>query len=523
MSEILAAAKRATNADLIVECHQLGYLRDDDRVLDPTYGLGTFWRDWRPADLVACDLNPAKSPLGVSVDFTALPWEDEAFDAVVFDPPYKLCLDEHTEILTRRGWLTYDQVLVGDHTYSIDPATGTGTWQAITEIHIHDDGPTEVIVAEGKNLDFVATPNHWWLVANQNGRLRWKQTSELTAADRIPHAATWADAPTIPTHSDELVELVGWFWTEGHLEQGSTYGHITQSRAVNADYCDRIERCLRTMFGPPVPRFERVGRGAAAAAWRIKDEDRNRRFIFSAPIGALLATHAPSRVPTMQFLESLTAPQLRLFVEVSLAADGTASGRLTQARPEQAHAFELACTLAGVPYSIAHRDDGNGHVVHTKRRSWTKPLRAGLHVETRDTVMWCVTVKHTSTWLARRNGRVYFTGNSGTATASVDDRYGVDGYMPIAERHQLILDGLAECVRVLKVGGRLLVKVQDQVASGRVWWQTDLVTRAAEERGCRKVDALLFLGGRSQPKGRRQVHARRNYSTLLVFVKESAS
>lgn len=203
MSEILAAAKRATNADLIVECHQLGYLRDDDRVLDPTYGLGTFWAKWQPVSLVGTDLNPAKSPTGTSVDFTALPWEDEAFDAVVFDPPYKL---------------------------------------------------------------------------------------------------------------------------------------------------------------------------------------------------------------------------------------------------------------------------------------------------------------------------------NGTATASVDDRYGVaDGYMPIADRHQLILDGLAECTRVLRVGGRLLVKVQDQVASGRVWWQTDMVTRAAEEQGCRKVDALLFLGGRSQPKGRRQVHARRNYSTLLVFVKESAS
>lgn len=77
------------NSDLIADVARLGYL--DGSVFDVTYGYGTFWKEWQPESLLRTDLDPVKSldrPEGV--DFTRLPVEDESFDAVVFDPPYKL-------------------------------------------------------------------------------------------------------------------------------------------------------------------------------------------------------------------------------------------------------------------------------------------------------------------------------------------------------------------------------------------------------------------------------------------------
>jgi len=87
---VLAATAWPTNAAMIADAARLGYLRREWRTLDPTYGRGTWWREWRPDELVASDINPELSPAGESVDFTALPHGDRSFQAVVLDAPYKL-------------------------------------------------------------------------------------------------------------------------------------------------------------------------------------------------------------------------------------------------------------------------------------------------------------------------------------------------------------------------------------------------------------------------------------------------
>lgn len=91
------------NGALIADVARLGWLRDDDRVLDPTYGLGVFWTRWQPRTLVGTDINPDKSLTGASVDFTNLPWPKPMFDAVVFDPPYKLNGTPDAEVDARYG------------------------------------------------------------------------------------------------------------------------------------------------------------------------------------------------------------------------------------------------------------------------------------------------------------------------------------------------------------------------------------------------------------------------------------
>lgn len=104
---------------------------------------------------------------------------------------------------------------------------------------------------------------------------------------------------------------------------------------------------------------------------------------------------------------------------------------------------------------------------------------------------------------------------NGTPTADVDERYGVHEPRSRQEREQLILDMVAEGARVAR--RTLLVKGQDQVNGGKVRWQTREIVEHAERYGFHLVDSLVMLGGRPQPAGRRQVHARRNGSTLLVL------
>lgn len=79
---VMAATAWRTNADMIADCVRLGYLRVDAVTLDPTYGRGTWWNKWLPEDLTVHDIALD------GVDFRDLPHDNEAFDAIAFDPPY---------------------------------------------------------------------------------------------------------------------------------------------------------------------------------------------------------------------------------------------------------------------------------------------------------------------------------------------------------------------------------------------------------------------------------------------------
>jgi hypothetical protein len=108
---------------------------------------------------------------------------------------------------------------------------------------------------------------------------------------------------------------------------------------------------------------------------------------------------------------------------------------------------------------------------------------------------------------------------NGTPSGQMDDDYGVGEKASRQARMNLITDGLIECLRVLKPKGYLLVKCQDMVSGGKVRWQSDEITSTVTLFGHEKVDAFHLLSYRPQPAGTTQQHARRNYSTLLVFRK----
>lgn len=80
---------RRTNAELIVACRDLGYLSDDMVILDATYGQGRFWSLWRPKALLTNDWD-VTSRSDFHFDYRALSFDANEFDAVVFDPEYKL-------------------------------------------------------------------------------------------------------------------------------------------------------------------------------------------------------------------------------------------------------------------------------------------------------------------------------------------------------------------------------------------------------------------------------------------------
>jgi tRNA G10 N-methylase Trm11 len=110
-------------------------------------------------------------------------------------------------------------------------------------------------------------------------------------------------------------------------------------------------------------------------------------------------------------------------------------------------------------------------------------------------------------------------GRSTTTIPEFHDRFGMTkAPSSPAGLQDMINDGIAELQRVLKPKKVLLVKSKNYVSSNKLWLGTIKTLNYAQSLGFECLDMLQHLSGTMpQPPGRRQVHARQNYSTLLVL------
>jgi len=259
------------------------------------------------------------------------------------------------------------------------------------------------------------------------------------AHDRIPIAAFHADLPTDPKYTDALVELVAWFWTEGHIRQSGAV-KITQAHK-NAANVDRIDACLRAVYGPPSDKLPH-SRWGAVPVWTRRPELRpaggvNRvavtleRFHLNASAAEALVFVAPDRVVRHSFLRSLTQAQLELFIMISMLAENCGPTRLAQKNKVAAESFQFACILAGWATSLLHRPKPDNRAgmwgVTIRRQRYLCPVvshrQSGpfrIEEVEHDGIVWCP-VTPNQTWMARRRGTCYFTGNTHTLTGPTSD------------------------------------------------------------------------------------------------------
>ena len=106
---------------------------------------------------------------------------------------------------------------------------------------------------------------------------------------------------------------------------------------------------------------------------------------------------------------------------------------------------------------------------------------------------------------------------NGTGGSCAEDAgYGVaDGWTDRGDLYRL---GIAECARVVRRGGTVLVKCQDQISGGRYRPQSADVLDIAAGLGLVPLGVLHVLGvTRPQPSGRPQRSPRNTSSQLLAF------
>jgi tRNA G10 N-methylase Trm11 len=86
MVKPILSAVLGTNADLFPEVLRL-HVPDGSRVLDMTYGKGTFWKKVDRTQY-ALTTNDLFSEADIHADFAGFPFEDATFNVIILDPPY---------------------------------------------------------------------------------------------------------------------------------------------------------------------------------------------------------------------------------------------------------------------------------------------------------------------------------------------------------------------------------------------------------------------------------------------------
>lgn len=338
------------------------------------------------------------------------------------------CVDAETEILTAKGWRKYDQIHVGDEILSLDVDSGQVVRDVIEHIWVHL-GDHEVIEFDSPTFNSVTTRDHKWVVCEANQLPRFKTTENI-------FNNRWPDYPILrvsdnhfadnPNYVDAELRLIGWFLTDGYAAKKQYSVELYQSvkRKKGADvYASMLD--VLSILG---------------LEYRDHCDSNGYHTIYLNKCNTTLKllSEFPNRQLTYDFVMSLSQRQASIVMQSMIEGDGSRNGSAytmccgTQAEADLFQALAFVAGYATNQYSTSpeahnaapssntvYASTSNNSPIHITKPYYTVSVllskRAHIyphHKSVKHTdLVWCVTTK-THTWIARRQGKVYITGNS---------------------------------------------------------------------------------------------------------------
>lgn len=335
---------------------------------------------------------------------------------------YDHCVPLDVRILTRRGWLAYDELVEGDETPGFNFDTQKTEWTPITDISVFDDA--EVTEAASRGWSVRSTSAHRWIARNsETGRHFWTTTG---GDDRWPWrvAAPMADGPGVDLTDDEA-ELLGWLVTDGSQWE-ARQGKVL--RPLRKGYPDGAAACF-SMFvwqskSAGVSRLDELLAGVAArnrSGYRLYDSYA-RGFLVRAGL-----THIKNPDELLAVLGAMTGRQRAAMLAGVLGGDGVAGTIGARGKPigqriyqEDGPLVDMLSTLVyycGYRARVTKRDTGTTgynsdgvHMTISLSQPYVSTRRQGRLSLGRMRV-WCPTTELGS-WTAQFDGNPVLTGNS---------------------------------------------------------------------------------------------------------------
>ncbi|MFG6661162.1 PLxRFG domain-containing protein [Sulfitobacter sp. 915] len=336
---------------------------------------------------------------------------------------YQNCVDEDTECLTTTGWKRHDALKPGDRIMSVDDM-GQAVEIGLQEINVFHR-PQEIMLmsAKGKDRHFsmAMTPDHKCVIQRQTkeaGRRRWAHVEFIEAQNLKPSQALLR-IPSAPLDrqgsvGEDMAALLGWFTSEGWFSKNrgakeKNNVRIEQSLTHNPEYVEEIDGILNRL-------------GASFSRHETKNGN-HILWSLSGDVAQKVKGLVPDKMLTWDMVSSWSAEEMSACMDAFCKGDGTRRGKngawtIQQKASTNRQNLDVLQAMATSTGRLASIGESN-----TRDVAWlllggdgpTKGTRTQVKEMDVSTIqvpmVWCPTTDN-GRWIARRNGRVFVTGNT---------------------------------------------------------------------------------------------------------------
>jgi len=328
------------------------------------------------------------------------------------------CLSEDTEVLTTRGFKKYQDIKKDEIIACFDSTTEEIIYNKIKNFFIYDfDG--KMVNIKGRTTDQLLTPNHKILIKekkekghrkNKYYETDWlfKEVKNLTPhrGIKLPLAGKFNGTKSIGI---EMAELLGWILSEGTINKRNGAIYICQTER----YPENINRIRYLLKKTDLFYSETKG------TYPYKDKTYTRHdFYIPSKKAEVIKKLIPNKKPTRELLE-LKRDELEALFNGLIGGDGSINksskgtlGAFYQKDINTLDWFQVLCLHLGYKSS---QNNKKGSVSWGKKSwmaidaGWFKKKITQVNYKGK---VWCVEVP-TGAFVARRNGKIFITGNSG--------------------------------------------------------------------------------------------------------------
>ena len=339
-------------------------------------------------------------------------WLSEIAPRILFSGYGNHCLTPDYDVLTKRGWLKYNELTKNDMVLSFDPKTEACRWDTINQV-ITNTINDEIVIFKTRGFEFSGTKNHRMLGQtawdHANDKYRYVLSDDLERDIFYIKSSANIDSDEYSIN-DDLLYLIGWILTDGQIanNRGKNDYRIYQSKDTTkiisvlnrlgykySDHCrdrDTKSICGKLLVKRPMPQH----------CIRVSRES-----------DSILNEVLPTK-QIQDWMYNLSNRQFNILLEAIIDGDGTRRGiNSSMIYGEYAFLSSLQglCVMHGYRSKISQNNRGDNVLYITKKQ--TTIIQPSIHktYELYSGITWCLNVP-LSNFMVRKNGTAYFTGNS---------------------------------------------------------------------------------------------------------------